>query len=99
MKYILTIDYHIEARNAHFAEDSLIYDNGVADKKITYTDLSEAEEAYKNAVEELQAPKELRRGFYWYSGAILEAFDDEDEFVDLIYANVREDEHAIQIDR
>ena len=99
MKYVLTVDHHIEAQNAPFAEESLIYDNGVADRKITYTDLAEAEEAYKNAVNDLQAPKELRHGLFWYSGAMLEAFDDDDEFVDLIYANVREDEHAIQIDR
>lgn len=92
MTYVLTVDYHIAAHDAQFAEDSLIYDNGVADKKITYTDLEEAEKAYKEAVKDLQAPKELQRGFYWYSGAMLEAYDDADEFVDLIYAEVKRGE-------
>lgn len=91
MKYILTIDNHIEAHNAQFAEKSLIYDNGVADKKLTYTNLEEAENAYKEAIKDLQEPKEIRRGRCWYSGAMLEAFDDDDELIDLIYAEVREE--------
>lgn len=90
MKYILTVDNHIEAHYATSAEESLMYDNGVADKKITYFDLIEAEAAYQRAVTELQAPKEIRHGFYWFSGCMLQAFDNDDEFVDLIYANVRD---------
>lgn len=99
MKYILTVDYHIEAQNAPFAEESLIYDGGVADKTIFYSDLEEAEVAYKEAVKDLQAPRELSHGLYWYSGAMLEAYDEDNLLADLIYAEVREDEHEIQIDR
>ena len=90
MKYILTIDSHIEAGNAQFAEDSLIYNNNdVVDKKITYTDLIEAEAAYQCAVNDLQVPKEIRHGLYWYSGVMLEAYDDDDVLTDLIYAEVK----------
>ena len=93
MKYKLTIDRHIEARNAQFAEDSLIYDNGVAGKTILYTNLEEAEVAYKEAVKDLQAPRELSHGLYWYSGAMLEAYDDDGVLADLIYAEVKRGEN------
>lgn len=79
MKYIVRINYHIEAKNARDAEDEMIYNNVRHDKILHFDEfeLEEAKTAYLEVAKELQPPKSLGNGLYWFSGVSLIGDDDE----------------------
>lgn len=71
MKYLVRIDYHIEAKDVPSAGDSLMYGERTYDKVLVFNDYEEANNAYCEAVKGLQPPKKLKHNLYWFSGASL----------------------------
>lgn len=76
--YKIYHDAHIEAKNGNEAEEILMEQNA-ANCATYYTDEAEAKKAYESIAADLDEPKKLGGGLYWFDGVVLDVAEGCDE--------------------